>query len=213
MGSPARAVVVLLTASLAAGTSLDAYAHDIDPRHSASIEVRAQEEGWIVNVGLVMEVPPAPRGRRLVAQFDLDGSGTLDPLEGRLLANSLGAETVGGFVLLVGEDAPLPDRIDGEATSDPEGRVRVSLHLVYSLDQSSEELGVRILERPGGSNVPARPVMLTVSLKNEAGRKPLFGPAMMLPGGSGSTVRLDPAWLGEVISEDQKQAPAAASDQ
>ena len=140
-------------------------AHHINPRHSATVVVLPSDTGVEVRAALILELPPNARSRRIIAQHDLNRSGAIEPAEGRILAETLGPEAVGGFVLMADGSAPVPDSIDGTATSDGEGRIRVAILLTYHLPRETSRVGVKVLERAGGDRVEARPVHLTMELR------------------------------------------------
>ena len=183
--------------------------HELEPRHSASIQIVPSEEGWTVNAALLMELPPDPRSRRLIAQYDLNRSGSIDAAEGKLLADALGPETVGGFVLMADEGAPVPDLVEGSAVSDGEGRIRVGIVLSYSLESTVERIGVRVLERPGGGRVEARPILLTMELRDGDSVEPLLRPAIRRPGDPVAWLTLDRGRLGRAGAPELVERPAA----
>jgi hypothetical protein len=151
-----RLVVVAVAATALA---FPAAAHDLEPSHEARVVVGPVADGGReARAILSMTLPPDARAQALAARFDLNGSGSLEPAEGRLLADAVGPEVVGGFVLTVGERAATPIAAEGTASLDGEGRLRVVLVLTYRLDADVDSVGVTILERPARGRAASRPM-------------------------------------------------------
>ena len=194
MATATDRAAALLTLAVALFAAAPVGAHSGGENHRAIVSV--DEDA--VRALLMMQVPEGRRARGLLARFDLDHDGDLDPVEGQLLANLLGAEVVGGWQLSIGPSAPLPKNIDARATVSESGGLLVALLLEYPPARPNERVRVRIIEPPSGrSPVKARAVV--VELQATAGvaesshpvetDAPVVGPVVLEPGGPGAWLR------------------------
>lgn len=184
------ATLVLLTLLAAA----PAAAHTGGENHRAIVSV--DPDG--VRALLIMQVPAGRRASGLLSRFDLDHDGDLDALEGQLLANLLGAEIVGGWVLKVGRTASAPRSVDARATVSDTGGLLLALMLEYPPARPGERVRVRVLDTPAGRfPVKARPVVVEIqapggvaeSSHPVADDAPVLGPLVLEPGGAGAWLR------------------------
>lgn len=176
--------------------------------HEARIRVSAEDDGWSVLVALLMSIPPGERSERLIEEHDVLGSGSIGPGEGRLLADTLGPETVGGFVLRADDSAVVPEAVEGTAASDDDGGIRVGLLLSYSLPSSVERLGVEVLKRPGGGKVEASPLLLTMELLENGESQVILEPTVKRPGDDATEISL--SRLGEEEEGGDSSEPDVA---
>jgi hypothetical protein len=180
--------------SLAILVPATAAAHTGGESHRAIVSV----EPDAIRTLLMMQVPAGRRASGLLARFDFDRSGDLNALEGQLLAAHLGAELVGGWLLKLGETAPVPKNIDARAAVSEGGGLLIALLLEYPPATAAQRVGVQVLATPGGrSPVKARAVVVEVqssagvsqSSHPVARDAPVMGPIVLQPGGEGAWLR------------------------
>lgn len=201
----------LLVLALALALSLSAapaWAHERDTQHRAIVSARADGDKLVVEALLLMELPSGRRASALVQRADLDRSGTLGPLESRLISSELGPEAVGGYVLRLGDAALLPSQVQERASLSEGGGVLVALLLRYDipLEKLPGRLVVQILDQPAGASAAqARPMMVELQAAPPlrlrgasaplASDAPVLGPLLVRPAGP-------EAWIEIAVEKD-----------
>ena len=199
----ARAIsLAALFGGLLGGAVAPASAHDFDESHRAIVTVRAAPRTLTAEVILLMEIPKGQRASRLMLRFDFDRDDHLGRGEAYLLANHLGAEAVGGYVLR-GDGRPLrPKEIKSSAALTKEGGITVAVLLEYTLDRPGvpTKVGVDVLVTPGGgAPLRARPITVELQVVGAVARvsshpmaadAQVVGPVEIVPGGPGVWVEL-----------------------
>lgn len=175
-----------------------AQAHERLEEHRAIVSLRPDGRGGLeAEALLMMEIPSGPRSQRLGVAYDLNRDGTLQEAELVALADALGPEVIGGWVLREGGRAPTPLGAQARARVTPAGGVVVAVFLRYELGGvpgTVRRISAHVLPKPAGkAALQAR--ALKVELQAEGGVElrgsaapiaqdaPVVGPVVVEPGG------------------------------
>ena len=183
------------------GVCAPAFGHDLGVRHRAIGTVSAADSGLSVSVMMMMEVRQGARAERLMARFDVNRSGALEPVEAQALASELGAEAVGGFVLRFEGKAAAPAGIEAKAATTREGGLMVALLMRYTLPATKGRVEMAVL-----ASTPTRikPSPVSIELQAEgsvamvassappAADAAVIGPMELKPGGAGAWIEVAP---------------------
>jgi hypothetical protein len=171
-------VAALLLTSVAA-------AHTLPVEQKALATARLEGGALRVDVMLWMQMPKGVAVERLVARFDLNHDGRLEPAEATLLADEQGPAAVGGFVLQADGRPVKPTGAESSARLEPDGALSVAVLLSYALPPAPARLALTL--RPGHAPIEGEWSVLPPLV--QAGPAP---PGPIVAGGPGLVVRVAP---------------------
>ena len=146
----------LFAALLGVGFALSvvqlATAHEKRAARRGMVTVRAAEAGVELDL-LVFLRFAGPRATGFLARYDLNHDGQLDPGEGKLLADALSPEALGGLVLRQGARALRPQRAEARARRDRDA-IEIAVLVSWTADLAQGKI-FAVTEREGRTGQPA----------------------------------------------------------
>ena len=190
------ATAVALAALVAPAAMTPAAAHEFDNEHRAIATVSHLADGGLdVQVLLLMKMPAGEATDRVLVLFDIDRDGALSPGEAKLVADHLGSQAVGGYLLRVQGRPGRPTAAQASATLTPQGELVVAVLLTYRPKVEAGApvtIGVEVLPTPAGSIRRSPPVIVELQSRPPlairqsshpvATDAPVVGPVRAAPG-------------------------------
>jgi hypothetical protein len=184
--------------------ALPASAHTLPIRHRVLATARLEAGRLRADVLLWMQLPAGEHVERLMARYDLNRDGRLAEPEGAMLADDLGPEVVGSFVLRAGGASARPADAKSSARIEADGALSVVVLLSYDLGAPDAVLSLVLREgapppREGHERQYVGEWTVLPPLALRATNGPLdpdgraAGPVPLEPGGAGLEITISPS--------------------